>query len=279
MTRNISEANQDQRRYGAEVPAGQARVTEIHSFLSGEQEPGFLFPGGAFDRSELIFVEKGSLCSVAEGKALLLQPGELAVYPAGQWHMQYADIGVAPQCVSISFSHSGDLALLRNRKFTLSQSEQMLLRNMLQEQKNVDPYSPGILLAQLDLMLLLLLRKAAQRKDADQCKPNGEHEIVCRTQRYICTHVREKLSVPVVAKQVNVSPSYLTALFHKNLQISPGEYIRRIKLQESKRMIREDQLNFTQIAEMLQYSTVHHFSRQFKEKFGVTPTEYAKSVK
>ena len=34
-----------------------------------------------------------------------------------------------------------------------------------------------------------------------------------------------------------------------------------------------------EIAAALQYSTVHHFSRQFKEKFGITPTEYAKSVR
>lgn len=40
-------------------------------------------------------------------------------------------------------------------------------------------------------------------------------------------------------------------------------------------MIRENNLNFTEIAAALQYSTVHHFSRQFKEKFGITPTEYA----
>ena len=38
-------------------------------------------------------------------------------------------------------------------------------------------------------------------------------------------------------------------------------------------------MNFTEISEALQYSTVHHFSRQFKEKFGITPTEYAKSVR
>ena len=72
--------------------------------------------------------------------------------------------------------------------------------------------------------------------------------------------------------------AYLTVLFQKNLQISPGEYIRRIKLQESKQMIRENNLNFTEIAAALQYSTVHHFSRQFKEKFGVSPSEYAKSL-
>ena len=83
----------------------------------------------------------------------------------------------------------------------------------------------------------------------------------------------------MVAKNVEVSPSYLTALFHKHLQIAPGEYIRRIKLQESKQMIRENAMNFTEIATALQYSTVHHFSRQFKEKFGMTPTEYAKLVR
>jgi len=83
----------------------------------------------------------------------------------------------------------------------------------------------------------------------------------------------------VVAIMVDVSPSYLTALFQKHLQISPGEYLRRVKLQKSKQLIREGNLNFTQIAEALEYSTVHHFSRQFKEKFGITPSQYAKSVK
>ena len=107
----------------------------------------------------------------------------------------------------------------------------------------------------------------------------SENAIISRAQQYIGTHVRQKLTVPLVARQVDVSPSYLTALFHKHLKIAPGEYIRRIKLQESKQMIRENTMNFTEIAAALQYSTVHHFSRQFKEKFGITPSEYAKSVR
>ena len=89
----------------------------------------------------------------------------------------------------------------------------------------------------------------------------------------------EKLTVPVVAEEIGVSASYLTALFHKHLQLSPGEYIRRMKLQQSKQLIREGQMNFTEVSEALCYSTVHHFSRQFKQMFGMTPTEYAKSVR
>ena len=60
--------------------------------------------------------------------------------------------------------------------------------------------------------------------------------------------------------------------------ISPGEYIRRVKLEESKCLIREGRMNFSKIAELLHYSSIHHFSRQFKDKFGMTPSEYAKSI-
>ena len=261
----------------------QVRVDSIYTFFYHEKEQGFLFPGEAHPMAELTYVDQGSMHSVVEGQDLLLKQGDLVVYGPGQWHMQYADIGVAPRYVTISFESTGmELAPLLNRKFTAPQSVVKQLQNMLREQERMDPYSNDIILSQLNLLLLLLLREAAAPKGGKLQTSNSihsENEIIRQAQQYISSHIREKLSVPLVARQVDVSPSYLTALFHKNLQISPGEYIRRIKLQESKQMIRENNLNFTEIAAELQYSTVHHFSRQFKEKFGITPTEYAKSVR
>ena len=261
----------------------QFRVESIYTFWYQEKEQGFLFPGEAHPMAELTYVDQGALHSVADGQDLLLKQGDLVLYGPGQWHMQYADIGVAPRFVTISFELQGmELAPLMNRKFTAPQNVVSLLQNMLREQERMDPFSNEIILSQLNLMLLYLLREAAAPKGSKLQTSNAihsENEIIRQAQQYISTHIREKLSVPLVARQVDVSPSYLTALFHKNLQISPGEYIRRNKLQESKQMIRENNLNFTEIAAELQYSTVHHFSRQFKEKFGITPTEYAKSVR
>ena len=261
----------------------QFRVESIYTFWYQEKEQGFLFPGEAHPMCELTYVDQGALHSVADGQDLLLKQGDLVLYGPGQWHMQYADIGVAPRFVTISFEMQGmELAPLMNRKFTAPQNVVSLLQNMLREQERMDTFSNEIILSQLNLMLLFLLREAAAPKGGKLQTSNAihsENEIIRQAQQYISTHIREKLSVPLVARQVDVSPSYLTALFHKNLQISPGEYIRRIKLQESKQMIRENNLNFTEIAAELQYSTVHHFSRQFKEKFGITPTEYAKSVR
>ena len=261
----------------------QLQVESIYTFFYQEKEQGFLFPGESHPMTELTYVDQGALHSVAEGQDLLLKQGDLVIYGPGQWHMQYADIGVAPRFVTISFELKGvELAPLMNRKFTAPQQVVTLLQSMLREQERMDAYSNDIILSQLNLLLLLLLREAAAPKGGKLQTSNAihsENEIIRQAQQYISSHIREKLSVPLVARQVDVSPSYLTALFHKNLQISPGEYIRRIKLQESKQMIRENNLNFTEIAAELQYSTVHHFSRQFKEKFGITPTEYAKSVR
>ena len=259
------------------------RVEGIHTFFYQEKEQGFLFSGEAHPILELTYVDQGALHSVVEGQDILLKQGDLVIYGPNQWHMQYAEIGVAPRFVTITFDISaGDLSPLLNRKFTAPQHTVTLLQQMLQEQEKMDAFSSNIILSRLELLLLLLLREDKEPRAGKLQTSNAVHsenEIIRQAQQYISSHIREKLSVPLVARQVDVSPSYLTALFHKNLQISPGEYIRRTKLQESKQMIRENNLNFTEIAAELQYSTVHHFSRQFKEKFGITPTEYAKSVR
>ena len=258
------------------------RVSRLYTFFYQEKEQGFFFSGEQHPMLELTYVDQGSLHSVADGVELTLSKGDMVIYGANQWHMQYADIGVAPRFVTISFDLEGsDLAPLLGRKLAPPQAVVTLLQQMLRQQEQMDAWSTDIIISQLTILLLLLLR--ADGAPAEKLKASNsvhsDNEIIQHAQQVISTHIREKLTVPRVAELVDVSPSYLTALFHKNLQISPGEYIRRMKLQESKQMIRENSMNFTQIATALQYSTVHHFSRQFKEKFGITPSEYAKSVR
>ena len=260
----------------------QLHIAGIYTFFYQEREQGFVFSGEEHPMPELTYVDQGELHSVADGQDILLKAGDIAIFGPNQWHMHYADMGVAPRYVTISFDLEGmDITPLLNRKFAAPQQAITLIQQMLQEQERMDDYSTDMIIAHLTTLMLLLLRQADSPTGKLQSSNSvhSENEIIRKAQQYIGAHIREKLSVPLLAQKVGVSPSYLTALFHKNLQISPGEYIRRIKLQESKQMIRENSMNFTEIAQALQYSTVHHFSRQFKEKFGLTPSEYAKSVR
>ena len=192
--------------------------------------------------------------------------------------MQYADTDVSLRCLRVFFEMPGDLTRLLNRKFTETEDLQRVFRQLLREQECAEIYADDLTLLLLNQLILLSLRQVDGKSLPDD-RMKGEYRIIHQTQVFVGTHVWEDLSVPFVARHVDMSPSYLTALFQKHLSISPGEYIRRVKLQESKHMIRENKLNFTEIAADLQYSTVHHFSRQFKEKFGITPSEYAKLVR
>ena len=253
------------------------RIGGLYEFSLRQQEPGFFFSGESHPTMELLWMEQGKMHSVAQGRDLLLEPGELVLYGPDQWHMQYGDLEEAPCYYSVRFELEGvDVSPLLNRKIPMGPGTEQLLQQILQEREGIDGFSQDMILSQLNLLVMILLRQEAPKENQSL---HGENDTVCRAQQYVSGHLREKLSVSLLAKQIDVSPSYLTALFHKNLSLSPGEYIRRAKLQESKDMIRQGKRNFTEIAQILEYSTVHHFSRQFKEKFGITPSEYAKSVR
>ena len=57
------------------------------------------------------------------------------------------------------------------------------------------------------------------------------------------------------------------------------DYFSNMKINTAKQLIRNQQLNITQIADTLGYTSIHYFTRQFKKITGMTPTEYASSIK
>ncbi len=254
-------------------------AVKVVSFSHRDEERGYLFPGAENSTAQLLYVENGKLHVIVQGQECLLNGGDLVIVGPGQWHMEYADAQEELWLMRIQFEcNPEEIETLWNRKITAPRKGQMHLWEMVYEWERGEAYYEPMIGYQLSLLLLTLLRQA-QKEDRETELPNGENAIILRTQRIISQRCREKLTVPVVAKYADVSPSYLTALFQKHLNISPGEYIRRVKLQESKMLIREGELSFMEIAEKLQYSTLQQFSRQFKDKFGMTPSEYAKQVR
>lgn len=72
--------------------------------------------------------------------------------------------------------------------------------------------------------------------------------------------------------------TYMANLFSETEGITIEHYIIKHKVEKVKELILYDELNFTQIAYKMHYSSVAHLSRQFKSITGLTPT-YFKSLK
>ena len=269
-----------EKRLGFTGLTGRCHVEEIDEIRLETLEKACFFSEENQDRPLLFWVTEGTVYSAVDGRECTLRPGDLTLYPPSQYFVQYTEDDSPARVLQIRFHGQGLLKqTMCNRKFSGTAALSCLQTQILQELDDLEQNGADLLLCLLTQLLLLLQRQGEQTREEEKAARNPEHEIIRRAQAYVAAHVYDRLTVPLVADHARVSASYLTALFRKNLHISPGDYIRRAKLQQSRRLIRENRLNFTEIAKVLQYSTVHHFSRQFKDKFGISPTEYAKSVR
>ena len=71
----------------------------------------------------------------------------------------------------------------------------------------------------------------------------------------------------------------ITEIFHEKTGCGVIDYFCRLKIETAQKMIRQKRYNYTQISDMLGYSSYQYFSLQFKKFTRMTPSEYASSVK
>ena len=81
----------------------------------------------------------------------------------------------------------------------------------------------------------------------------------------------------VLADEMHYEYNYLSNLFSSVEGITLEQYIIRQKIERVKELLFYDELNLSEIADKLGYSSVAHLSGQFKKITGLTPSELKKS--
>lgn len=233
------------------------------------EEPGFFASERSIGSAILLYARAGSAHCICQGQPFPICRGSFLLLPQGCSYTLYAQGTEVPTLLRLQLE-GFDLAC-RPTLWRHSIPEQIAGELSLGDER-----SEAMVLALSSQLILLMGREGLLQP---LFPPSGEQAILSRALGHIHESADTRLSVPELAKKTGVSSSYLTALFHKHLPLSPAEFIRRTKLQRSKEMILEGALNLTQISAALEYSTVHQFSRQFKEIFGISPSEYAKQAK
>lgn len=84
------------------------------------------------------------------------------------------------------------------------------------------------------------------------------------------------LTNEVLAKECNISEVYLRKLFNKHLKTTPKQYISEMRLQKAKQLLSEGVMKINSISLECGFSSSYNFCRFFKEKTGLSPTEYMK---
>ena len=82
------------------------------------------------------------------------------------------------------------------------------------------------------------------------------------------------LNVEMLAADVGLSRSQLHRRMKELTGISVGEYIRNLRLQQAAKLLQAGDVNISQVAYVVGFSTPAHFTVAFKKYYGVTPSEY-----
>ncbi|MCD9023246.1 response regulator [Cohnella sp. NL03-T5] len=96
--------------------------------------------------------------------------------------------------------------------------------------------------------------------------------------QFIANHFGRDISLVQVAEYVNLSSSYLSNLFKKELQVNFIEYLNHVRIERAKELLLGTYLKSYEIADEVGFSEHTYFSKVFKRSTGLSPNEFRKQL-
>ena len=275
-------------------------LVTIHYF---EYSSDFTFSGESHDFWEFLCVDKGIVEAEAAGTPYTLGRGDILFHKPNEFHKLAANRHIAPNLVVVSFHcQSPAMDFFKDRRLTIDDTERQMLGMLIQEAQHVfseplnDPYQtqmhkkPGaptggeqMIRLYLELFLLHLLRrnqtKAPQNKQQETVRRKTDEAAYDRLVEYMQKNIHRTLTLEEISREMLIGKSHLQQLVSRYHNCGAISLFSKMKIEEAKQLIRNNQMNFTEIADLLGYSSIHYFSRQFKNLTGMTPSEYSSSIK
>ncbi len=100
--------------------------------------------------------------------------------------------------------------------------------------------------------------------------------LLANIKNYISNNYGQNISLTALSKQFGISKFYLTRRFKEIYGKSAIEYLNSVRLERSKLFLKNNNLNISEVSELLGFSSVYVFSRFFKDHMGISPTEFRK---
>jgi AraC-like DNA-binding protein len=97
--------------------------------------------------------------------------------------------------------------------------------------------------------------------------------------KQISANLQSQPSIEELALSVRLSSSHLLKLFKTEVGISPIQYLRHLRLEKAKELLEKDLKLVKEISWEIGINDVSHFVRDFKQRYGVTPTKYRQQMK
>lgn len=212
---------------------------------------------------------------VTAGDMMMLFPGVRHAYRPSRetgWHEYWA-----------GFSGEHAYRLWHNRLFTPEKAvhhiglNQEIIADYEQIVRLCRQQTPGfqVRLGALVLQLLAHLHATETSSKTDA----GDSERVEQARAVMHNHLDRGIEVHEIADEVGVGYSHLLEIFRKYTGLTPYQYFLQLRVHRAKGLLQHPGVSVKEVAAQMNFENQYYFSRIFKKKTGITPSEWRQNVR
>jgi AraC-like DNA-binding protein/mannose-6-phosphate isomerase-like protein (cupin superfamily) len=237
------------------------------------------------DFFELTIVTGGAGIVVTNGVETPVSKGDIYVSFSGDFHKIISDANDPLRYDFIALQTSNaemhrDLEDIISRfhspesRVIVDENIPLLVSNAVAELNESATYSETVLGAVLLQIFAYVIRGFGSVKPLKHSKSVGDAEILCyQIMNYIDNHIYTMKHLAELSEVTNYNYNYLSNLYKKVTGDTLQNYFSSRRLETARLLLSQGNLNVTQISTLLNYSSIYMFSRAFKLKYGIAPTQ------
>lgn len=232
---------------------------------------------------ELNYVDNGSCTMIVEGENINMRQQEILIFAPGQTHSITTKID-QKSCSYLTILFRSNLENneeLNKKVITVNSIVHHTLNNFVNASARQTEYDDELMLCYLKELLIQLQENKEDIEYQTIQSPiqqRYEDELVNEILAYMEKHVCDPLLLSDICSEFSISRSTLQILFKKNLNTAPKQYLSDMKLNKSRLMIKEGDKTISDIALQMGFSSINYFSKKFKDRYGIAPSDYAKTI-
>lgn len=246
---------------------------------------------------ELLYVDSGFITVEADHYTGKVKENQFIIHKSNETHSLSCPEDEAPNVIIIGFECNCDeLDIFSEIPVTLNESQKKLLTEVIKEGRNVfaPPYDiPGqrdmkkkkeypfgadqLIKIKLENLFIELIRSKnnISKEENNEILDNKIQEI----SGYLTENFNQKIELPKLCFLFGTNCTTLCNKFRAVHGETVISYVNKLRIKEAKRLMRSGSYNLTEIASLVGFSSVHYFSRIFKQYEHKSPTAYIKTIK
>ena len=103
--------------------------------------------------------------------------------------------------------------------------------------------------------------------------------IITCVKKYINENFDQCLSLDVLGEVVHLHPAYLSKIFKEATEVNLSRYVTDIRMERAAELLDQTCMKVHEVMQKTGYQKSQHFSKLFKERYGITPQEYRRRIR